>query len=263
MHLRSHSHAANMIAYYKNDDIEIKHCRGYTYATKPHIHEELSIGIITEGETTLKIAGKPYKFREGEVVIIYPGTSHLCKPKSDHFFEFVMVYLNPEIFKTLGIGVGRLSLSKDRMLEVISMLRDILEEEDAGKRIASLYEMVREMVTETSEQVLLSPTQSIRQIGKFIAQHAEEALSLSSVSDTFDTDQYTIIRNFKKMINTTPGAYKQQIRLTKAKTLLHANLSIVDVTYTMGYYDQSHFVRQFKAVYGIAPSIYRQKLSGG
>jgi len=252
-----------MIAYYKDDDIEIKHCRGYTYATKPHIHEELSIGIITEGETTLKIAGKPYKFRAGEVVIIYPGTSHLCKPKSNHSFEFVMVYLNPEVFETLGIGVGRLSLSKDRKLQVTSTLRDILEGKDIENRITSLNEMIKEMMTETSEQVLLSPTQSIRQIGKFIAQHSEEALPLSSVSDTFNTDQYTIIRNFKKMINTTPGAYKQQIRLTKAKALLHANLSIVDVTYTMGYYDQSHFVRQFKAVYGIAPSLYRLKLNGG
>jgi AraC-like DNA-binding protein len=258
MYQGSHPQAGYKITYYKSGDTEIKGCRGHAFATKSHLHDELSIGIITEGQTSLEIAGKPYTFEAGEAVVIYPGTSHLCKPKSNHIFEFVMVYRKSH---SPNMGFGRLKLSKDTMAQVTLILRAILEEQVCEKQIHVLKGIVNHIMEALSEEVILLPSQPVREMERFIAQHADEVLSLNMISKRFHTDQYAMIRAFKGMINTTPSAYKQQIRLSKAKAMLQTDLSIVDVTYALGYYDQSHFVRQFKAVYGLAPSRYKQKLT--
>jgi len=259
MHQPPKTQTQDIIAYYKDHDMEIKHCRGYSYATKPHLHHELSIGIIKKGETTLTIAGKPHTFKANDAIVIYPGTSHLCRPMPDHPFEFIMMYIKPN--EPSPTGFGWVSLSEERMALMTSMLEAIMAGKEIENKMRELKESVKKMMAEPMTQVVLRPSQPMRQIEQFIVQHTEDTLPLRFVSEKFNTDPYTLIRHFKKMMNTTPSAYKQQVRLSKAKALLYSNLSIAEVTYVAGYYDQPHFVRHFKAVYGLSPSLYRKKLN--
>ena len=66
---------------------------------------------------------------------------------------------------------------------------------------------------------------------------------------------------FKSETNDSPAHYLKSIRLEHACDLLAAtNLSVKQVMHKVGLSDQSHFAKDFKKVYGITPTQYRDSI---
>lgn len=51
------------------------------------------------------------------------------------------------------------------------------------------------------------------------------------------------------------------LRVNRAVMLLHGTPRLAECAQLLGYYDQSHFIREFRAVCGISPGEYRNNLS--
>ena len=63
---------------------------------------------------------------------------------------------------------------------------------------------------------------------------------------------------FKTIAGTPPAKYLKSLRMQQAATLLTTTfLSIKEVVRRVGLTDESHFVRDFKRLYGLTPSEYR------
>lgn len=55
-----------------------------------------------------------------------------------------------------------------------------------------------------------------------------------------------------------PIQYLKVLRIERAKHLLETSfLSIKEITHIIGLNDESHFVRDFKKIYGVPPTLYR------
>ncbi|MEE4197887.1 MAG: helix-turn-helix transcriptional regulator [Bacteroidales bacterium] len=65
-------------------------------------------------------------------------------------------------------------------------------------------------------------------------------------------------RKFLELIGTTPKQYLKTIRFQFSLYLKsrHKNFTITDLAYEAGYYDQSHFINEFKLQTGITPKQY-------
>lgn len=61
------------------------------------------------------------------------------------------------------------------------------------------------------------------------------------------------MRTFRRSIGLSPYAYLTQIRVEAAKKLLNEGASIADVASDIGFTDQSHLTRHFKANYWSYP----------
>lgn len=65
---------------------------------------------------------------------------------------------------------------------------------------------------------------------------------------------------FKTETGTSLSRYFKQLRLRRAEHLLETTfLSIKEVAATVGIGRVSHFVRDFKAAYGITPALYSER----
>ena len=63
---------------------------------------------------------------------------------------------------------------------------------------------------------------------------------------------------FKSVTGTPPGKYLKSLRMQQAATLLTTTfLSVKEIVRRVGCTDDSHFVRDFKRIYGVTPSAYR------
>ena len=63
---------------------------------------------------------------------------------------------------------------------------------------------------------------------------------------------------FKTITGVPPAKYLKSLRMQQAATLLTTTfLSIKEVVRRVGLTDESHFVRDFKRLYGMTPSEYR------
>jgi transcriptional regulator GlxA family with amidase domain len=59
-------------------------------------------------------------------------------------------------------------------------------------------------------------------------------------------------------VNMTPAQYLKSVRVSQAKELLETTLlSVKEIRAQLGISDESHFVRDFKKAYGLAPLQYR------
>lgn len=65
---------------------------------------------------------------------------------------------------------------------------------------------------------------------------------------------------FKSEIGMTPLQYQKRLRLSEAKRLLESTfLNVQEIVVRVGLSDDSHFVRDFKKLYGLTPAQYRAR----
>ena len=63
---------------------------------------------------------------------------------------------------------------------------------------------------------------------------------------------------FKSITGVPPAKYLKSLRMQEAATLLTTTfLSVKEIVRRVGLTDESHFVRDFKRLYGVTPSEYR------
>ena len=64
---------------------------------------------------------------------------------------------------------------------------------------------------------------------------------------------------FKTITGVPPAKYLRSLRMQQAAILLTTTfLSVKEIVRRVGLADESHFVRDFKRIYGVTPSEYRQ-----
>jgi transcriptional regulator GlxA family with amidase domain len=65
---------------------------------------------------------------------------------------------------------------------------------------------------------------------------------------------------FKYEIGMTPVQYQKKLRLLEARRLLETTfLNVQEIMVRVGLTDDSHFVRDFKKLYGLTPAQYRAR----
>src|SRR5687768_11299785 len=82
----------------------------------------------------------------------------------------------------------------------------------------------------------------------------DEASSIANISSS------RLRHIFKSELGLSPIQYIRQQRMRKAKELLETTyLNIKEIMIRVGVNDESHFVRDFKKVYGLSPTQYRSR----
>ncbi|HAV14348.1 MAG TPA: AraC family transcriptional regulator, partial [Opitutae bacterium] len=67
-------------------------------------------------------------------------------------------------------------------------------------------------------------------------------------------------RRFRKVFEQTPTRFLIRYRLTRAsQILMHSDESISQIAQNVGFYDHSHFTREFRKLFGLAPGRYRRE----
>ena len=91
-------------------------------------------------------------------------------------------------------------------------------------------------------------------------------LSLSEFAQSVNLSVWRLCHVFKTDVGMPPMRYLRLLRMERAKDLLESSfLSVKEIGFRVGLTDESHFVRDFKATYGLSPACYRTQFrtSGG
>ncbi len=97
-----------------------------------------------------------------------------------------------------------------------------------------------------------------------IEQNLHQKLMQSDIANRCGTTSFQLSRAFKRAYGITFQDFIMRRRLEKATELLcNESASIVDVCWTVGFRDASHFTKMFQRHTGMTPSQYRQKWRAG
>lgn len=98
----------------------------------------------------------------------------------------------------------------------------------------------------------------INKMLQYIHVNIENHLSLSKLARDLNISSGYASDCFKKNMNISVMRYVQKIKIDRAKNLLlSTDNSILYIGILLGFYDQSHFSRTFKAIVGFSPTMYR------
>jgi AraC family transcriptional regulator len=93
---------------------------------------------------------------------------------------------------------------------------------------------------------------------EYLRAHALEPLRITDVAAAVQVHPTHLARTFRRHFNCTVATYMRRLRVDRARRLLQDTaLPLSEVAQEVGFYDQSHFTRCFRAEFGVAPGTFR------
>jgi AraC-like DNA-binding protein len=87
----------------------------------------------------------------------------------------------------------------------------------------------------------------------------EENPSISKLAKLCNISEVYFRKQFKAHVGVSPLEYRNSLRLSRARSYLeYGEISVQEISDTLGYSTVSHFIKEFKNYYGFSPLKYRK-----
>ena len=152
------------------------------------------------------------------------------------------------------------SLPLDRLKDAYSSLKsDMPEKRYVDTLIYPLLAMIKLAYMECEEE---KDETFINAIVRYIKQNHTQNITLDHVCKHFGCNRSKVSHSFKSQTGKSFREYLTELRLADAKALLrYSDLSVTEISYSVGFCDSNYFSGVFKKWYGISPKEYRKKHS--
>ena len=87
-------------------------------------------------------------------------------------------------------------------------------------------------------------------------------VTLDELSKVAGLSRFRLAHAFTRTFGLSPHAYQIQIRIERARQLLRQGILGAQVAAALGFADQSHFIRHFRRIMGVAPCEYDRSRGG-
>ncbi|WP_068825815.1 AraC family transcriptional regulator [Pseudomonas sp. BMS12] len=242
---------------------------------KPHSHPTASIGAVDQGTSLFTGAGDaPVALHAGTLVFVPASRVHACNPASGTAWSYQMVYLDPDWLHAVRREYAQ-SPGADLTTEPVRITAEpglyarfcrlntlLFSSAETSDKEAALIEFIGDCDTE-QEQCLELPnpaldlTRQLQPILEHLQGTAAVGTSLSELAKLSGMSRYQLIRTFRAGTGMTPHAWQLNLRINLAKPRILAGDAIAGVAHDLGFADQAHFQRVFKAHTGITPGRFR------
>lgn len=136
---------------------------------------------------------------------------------------------------------------------VDTFLQQIASAESDQKRIETLEMFLNSQLTKPQDLLVATAVEQMNLMqGKLKIQQLCANLNISV--DAFE-------KRFRKTAGTSPKQFCSIIRMRQAIDVISAQTcALPDVIHQLGYFDQTHFIKNFKLFTGLTPSVYLKSL---
>jgi AraC-like DNA-binding protein len=111
------------------------------------------------------------------------------------------------------------------------------------------------------EDMLLSHLEELRpdrQVAAAVGmiERAGAMVRIEDVAREIGLSQSALERRFRRMVGASPRKFASLVRLQGILRLMESGADLTTVAHAAGYYDQSHFIKDFKRFTGMAPGVF-------
>jgi AraC-like DNA-binding protein len=182
----------------------------------------------------------------------YPSTNLLNQIYEQIFFEKKIPIFTKHI-------INDLHLYELLSNFFISAYSDENEMQIETNLIIALSYLIKNYTDKTIKEPIFDDKKIIRNSIEYIKDNINYNISLDDLASNSNLSKYHFLRIFKNSIGITPHQYILVNKIEKSKELILNGVKLSQVAYTLGFNDQSHFIRNFKRIYGYVPSNVKQK----
>lgn len=240
---------------------------GRAYAR--HRHDTYAIGVTDSGVQTFDYRGATCASTAGRVIVLHPDEPHDGRAGSPEGFGYRMIYVEPSRIAAAARSIRGRAVPLPFLREAVSsntMLRRAVDAAFAGFPAAPEPLAVDAVTLRLAEGLLTggAPADAPARIDFGAVCRARDFLDAESArvvrSDELEAvsgqSRFSLARQFRAAIGTSPYRYLLMRRLDRARRGLREGMAAADLAAALGFADQAHLSRLFKAAYGITPGRY-------
>ena len=130
---------------------------------------------------------------------------------------------------------------------------------DTEGNVVALAGIMRNLVDESE---ITLPFIEMRAVVEHIVEHYSERIDVEKLASRAFLSTRQFERRFRSLFQMSPSDFILKVRIDAARRLLVvSDLSITQIALQCGFFDNSHFTRQFKKKMGVSPLQFRKKFS--
>ena len=244
--------------------------------------------LVERGAFVLNYDGRDYPCNEGQFVLIRPGISHsfsgICGDLSQPHIHFDMVYAAdsvrvPVSFKDLVdlTPQEQIMIRQDIFADYPAIPYVAFSDKDQAKELfygvikgngesalsrrSKLMKLIDMLIGDNFPDCF-SPAENgyavAQQLKGYIDAGQGMAAQLSDFEKLFSYSKYYLEREFKRSYGISLIAYRNQVRMEKAKKYLKTQ-SVTAVSEALGFSSVYVFSRAFRKHYGVCPTVDKKQ----
>ncbi|MEB0043286.1 MULTISPECIES: AraC family transcriptional regulator [unclassified Pseudomonas] len=252
------------------------HFEGHAY--DPHWHDSYLVGVTEQGVQQFNCRRQRHLSTPGRVFLLEPGEVHDGDAPAPEGFTYRTLYLDPQWLdrelRSLFEDTPEHSqvsfaatLADDPRLAIATAnaFQSLHSHEMRIVRQTALDTLIASLTSHLRWRSQLSPDPRMPLVAhktrEYLHSHMDQDIGLDDLARVSGVDRFRLTRAFKAAFGLAPHAYLIQLRLAKARRLLAAGQSPVEVAAALGFADQSHLGRWFQRAYRMTPADYRKRCS--
>ena len=240
----------------------------------PHFRDTWAGGVVETGLLRLGTARGEWIGGPGTILAFAPGEIHSAEALSASGYRYRMVYPSAELIREIGVTERADPVDRpfptpvftdhalaDALAQAHQPLMDGCWDAGAESRLVSALRSLWRSHCGTgtvAESYHRGDLEVVERARDYLGARFSKQVRLASVASECGMSAFQLIRVFQRVLGVTPYAYLVQLRVNRARDLLHQGVNVSEVAYSCGFSDQSHLTRVFKKAVGVPPGTYRR-----
>ncbi len=231
---------------------------------EPHRHDTYALGVTLGGIQTFQYRGESRYSTPGSIIIIHPDEVHDGGAGTEATLRYRMMYLQPErLIAALGDNGGALPFIAAPVVGDVALRQAIGEavmDLDGGIDELALDDILTRIAEGLSRHAGMpgkvgsrSAKRAVFEAAGYLRENLDRPVGSQELESVSGLDRFTLARQFRKILGTSPHRYILMRRLEQARRMIAAGHSLAGAALDTGFADQAHFSRHFKRAYGVTP----------
>lgn len=240
-----------------------------------HFHDSYEIYYLLSGNRRYLVKNDLYDVYPGDFVLIPNMTIHrtmnIPGEQNDKYHSRYLLTPSREMIPDIFLPLfehHHYRLSKEQQSAVMACFSDIAfnsKHQDRYSNFANQANLIKILTILARHHFLDASTQAVsktditmKKAAAYIKENCDKLLTLQSVADHFEISREYFSTAFKASTGFGFNDYLNQMRISKASTLLlSTNLPIEAISELCGFNDSNYFANVFRKNLGLTPSQFR------
>ncbi|GHD45348.1 transcriptional regulator [Thalassobaculum fulvum] len=253
--------------------LEVLNGRFGGHAYDRHAHGTYAIGVTLHGRQGFSHRGRRHVSTPGTVIAMNPDEAHDGEAAGDEGFGYWMLYPDAELWRSLLVdaagGPADPPFFADTLIADPATARGLVRlcravSDPGASRLAvdhaladALLPLARRHGRSAAPAGRTSRDAAVARIRDLLHAHYDRDFRLEELAAEAGRSRFQVSRAFAASYGLPPHAWLTRRRLEVARELLRAGQPAAEVAAAVGFVDQSHLIRRFKASYGITPGQFQ------
>lgn len=255
------------------DGLEILRASCFDYRYPAHFHDEFVIAAFARGAQRHRVSRYEGVAEAGTLMIIPPGEVHTGEAaERERGWDYCAFYPSSAFLERIADdvlgGSGRLDFGRDILRFDPDLTRSLLKASavignsaDVLEKQCAAYDVFGGLIARYGERTrrgsrTASLDAGLKDAVAFLEAHLDGQVSVSEVATIVGLSEYHFMRTFQAKTGLTVHRYLTQLRLNRAKSLLARGVGAAETALSVGFFDQSHLINQFRRHFGVTPGAF-------